>query len=411
MKIYRNITFKILVNKIYRIIFESKYFICYKAKTFRLNDATTHTVKRVVFFCQFYEEWNSLRSVFEKYQQNTDVDAWIVAIPKQEGGYFKSVNEAYDKLKLVYADRVINGYKNGKWFNLKGLHPDAVFYYSPYNHQLPKQYQINHVYKYSKTCYIPYGYELLDYHGTQLFDGGFYAYLDKLFVCHKESLTFYKEKYEEGHFSNKHYIYDVGCPRFDIIQKEEGKNKGHQFTIMWLPRWTVDKETKESHFLKYVQNFLTFADRHPKIDFVLRPHPLMFSAFINAGFMSENEVKTLRHTIKKMKNCVLDEGTDYLEKLRDADVILSDFSSMLAEMLMLNKPVIYMDDDSGLYNIAKQICACFYSETEWLQIEARIQKILNGQDEKQEERLRLAKELKYKHEGLVAEEIEKIMAE
>ena len=77
----------------------------------------------------------------------------------------------------------------------------------------------------------------------------------------------------------------------------------------------------------------------------------------------------------------------------DDTACLADFSSMLAEIFMLDKPVIYMDNDSGLYQIAKQICCSFYKETDWEHIETRIEKIMNGIDEKKEERWEIANQL------------------
>ena len=407
---YRKITLKKILNKVCNRISRSKIWLCYQAKIFRKKGGVCPvTINRIVFLCQYFVEWNSLRSVFEEYKCKQNVDVWIISLPKQEKGYYKKYNDSYEKLKMLYGESVIDGYKNGIWFDLKKLRPDVVFYFSPYNGQLPKEYQISTVHKFAKTCYIPYGYEMLDYHGTHLFDPCFYAYLDALFVCHSESQSFYEDMYKKWHFSSKHYIFDAGCPRFDILCNVQRMTKDGKFTILWIPRWTVNDKTKGSHFLQYAEPFFGYVTRHPELNFVLRPHPLMFSAFVNEGLLTLEEVDSLKRAIDNMKNCFLDENTDYLEAITNCDLVLADFSSMLAEIFMLDKPVIYMDNDSGLYQIAKQICCSFYKETDWEHIETRIEKIMNGIDEKKEERWEIANQLNLSRDGSIAKEIVRII--
>lgn len=57
------------------------------------------------------------------------------------------------------------------------------------------------------------------------------------------------------------------------------------------------------------------AQAFPKVEFVVRPHPLMFDNFIHTGEMTESEVENFKSTCRSAPNIRLDQSGEYVEKL------------------------------------------------------------------------------------------------
>ena len=67
-------------------------------------------------------------------------------------------------------------------FLLKNINPDYVFYERPYSSYLPMEYKISTVSKYAKTCYLPYGYEMMNYIFDTSLNVDFFRYLHIFFA-------------------------------------------------------------------------------------------------------------------------------------------------------------------------------------------------------------------------------------
>ena len=122
--------------------------------------------------------------------------------------------------------------------------------------------------------------------------------------------------------------------------------------------------------------------------------------------MSKIDVANLRHRIDLMKNVSFDDCENYLISGRNADLIISDFSSMLIEFLLLDKPIIYCGKSDNFDIVGKKMDEGFYHLNKSHDICKMIVDYLNNGDTIKQKREQIIGELSTRNE----EEIGNIIA-
>lgn len=338
---------------------------------------------KVVFICWMTEMWSSLRTVYEELQKNPGFDVYILAQPHTTDiKYMKDQNPAYEFLSGLYGKkRVINAFEKKSWFDLKAFNPDYVFYSYPYEIYYYEGYMSCEVRKFAKVCLIQYAYNFeTDATFCASHNFTFLKNVSIHFVA-DNTIKHALEKVLKNKKSNYPKIINFGYPRFDLLESIK-KIKGKK-TVLWTPRWTSPdrKLNKQSHFLSYYKKLLEFASMHSDINFIIRPHPLMFGNFLQKGVMTETEINDFKTQCKKMKNVELDESADYIPSISKASVIISDFTGLLAEYFIIGKPIIYCDGNRGFSREALILDSSLYHEDSWEKIEERLNKLLSGKDD------------------------------
>ncbi|MCM1180023.1 MAG: CDP-glycerol glycerophosphotransferase family protein [Clostridium sp.] len=286
-------------------------------------------------------------------------------------------NDAFDFFSRSGID-VINSYdeKNMTWVDLQSLRPDYVIYSRPYNNQYPKEYQSLEVCKYAKVCYVPYAFSQTS--GTLFettFNTQFLSTVYITFVPSQIRLEDCRKKFVIQYwFKTNHFVY-CGFPRFDLLVQKESSNQkyaGNRKTIAWLPRWIVGDgvENKKSNFFKYCDAFIHYMDEHMENQLIIRPHPLMFESIIENGIMKEEEVEQLKARLLSHANIVIDADNDYLPTLRQADILVADFTSLLIEYFVTGKPIIYCDTADGFNADAQLMDSTLYHAENWTELES-----------------------------------------
>ena len=110
---------------------------------------------------------------------------------------------------------------------------------------------------------------------------------------------------------------------------------------MWAPRWTSDPRLGGTNYFVYKDLLLDYAEEHKDIDFLLRPHPLMFDHFIQTKEMTPKKVADYRARVEGMSNVSFDREPEYGATFWKTDVLIGDMSGILPEYLMTGKPLIY----------------------------------------------------------------------
>ena len=363
---------------------------------------------RVVFVLEYSEIWNSSKTVYEAINRMQNTEVWIYTLPKYPN--IKD-NPAFEFARKKNRN-VIDGYDkiNKKWIDLQQLHPDYVFYTRPYAKEYPEQLRPAVVSRYTRICYIPYGYEFVKgYHLEIEYNMNFFPYCYMTF-CDGDSSYEYCKKLARNETLRK--IYNIGYPRFDVVNRlktSENAQGKEKFTILWTPRWSVESLANDgTSFFEFINPFLNFFEmpRNKNLFLVIRPHPLMFENFLNLGVVSKIDVANLRHRIDLMKNVSFDDCENYLISGHNADLIISDFSSMLIEFLLLDKPIIYCGKSDNFDVVGKKMDEGFYHLNKSHDICKMIVDYLNNGDTIKQKREQIIGELSTRNE----EEIGNIIA-
>ncbi len=373
----------------------------------RSVNARKSQTKTIVFLINFPESWNSVKSVYEEAVAQNDLNVFIVAVPRkvEEGQYEKSEigsmqNAAYEFFCENGIDSIKANLENNEWFDLKELNPDYVIYTRPYNEFYPEPYQSANTCIFAKCIYIPYAYGMLGSDALfTVLPENFIFTTRKVYFANESRMLESKMKIPRyGRLARDRFVHE-GFPRFDLYASSVNCLKGEsnkKFTIAWMPRWTTDNlnsKQKASHFLAYYDEFLKYAERQQNIEIIIRPHPNMFPTYLSNGVMTEEEINNFYSRCEAAGNVRIDTCTNYMNTLLEADVLVADYTSLIAEFFITGKPIIFCDSLDGLNEEGLMICGAAYFAEEFCEIEKHINNLMNGNDEKLSVRKGLIDEL------------------
>ena len=111
-----------------------------------------------------------------------------LAIPENIKNF--PTNEDYNFWYSKFGSITINAIINNKWYDLKKEKPDCVFIQRPYENYLPQEYHITSLKQYSKICYIPYAFELINLRNIAMPDF-FVKSIDMFFCTQSEKYKYY----------------------------------------------------------------------------------------------------------------------------------------------------------------------------------------------------------------------------
>ncbi|SFC62292.1 CDP-glycerol glycerophosphotransferase family protein [Butyrivibrio sp. YAB3001] len=356
--------------------------------------------KKIVFLVVFPEAWNSLKSIYSDAMRRTDVDVYLVAAPRDISKYAEDIdirtmqNDAYDFF-VESGIEAIKANSEKDWFDIKNLNPDYVIYTRPYIPYYPEEYRSYNVCAYAKVIYIPYAYSMLS-DGLTVLPEDFILSTHKVYLAN-ESRKYECEQYYPRYIreNNKRFEY-LGFPRFDLLIDDKKADDNAKFTMAWLPRWTTGegyKNNKGTHFLTYYKEFLEYAQKHDDVNLIIRPHPSMFTNFVEKGIMTEDEVNNFKLECQKCGNVFIDQKKDYFDTIKAADALVADYTSLIAEYFMTGKPIVYCDTADGLNPEGNTICSNLYRADSFDEIITQMEKIKNGSDDEKNHREKLIKEL------------------
>lgn len=97
-----------------------------------------------------------------------------------------------------------------------------------------------------------------------------------------------------------------------------------------------------SNFMEYHEYFLQLPHMFPEVDFVFRPHPLLFINLHNFSIWTDEQIENYKTRINEIPNMYLDESGFYLDTFINSDALIHDCGSFIGEYLFTENPCCYM---------------------------------------------------------------------
>lgn len=321
----------------------------------------------IVFIQTFPSGWNSVKPIFDKLILNEKFIVKVLVVPSNRDIYDKKkidfiYNQYFKKIDNKYLIKSFDNQTN-EWFNLKDLRPTYVFYNRPYDQELVnKNYRSNIVSSYSKICFLHYGYSLSNDYSNYWRNGSFIYNTSIIFAENLSKYIEYNNALRLQLFFNLTKIYNFGYPRFELLNKSTKTNYlNKNFTILWTPRWSFnDNSIDKSSFLMYNNMFYDFFKKNVNINFICRPHPLMFQSLLKSNILSKEELDKYILNISKSLNMSIDDDIDYINTIEKADLIITDYTAMIADFYHSGKQIIYLGRDNHFNNEAKEMSSSFH---------------------------------------------------
>ena len=333
---------------------------------------------KVAFLVFEPETWEQQECVYKELVKNSAFKVDVIVIPNFDRNF--KVEKIYGSEKDFFIKRcgkIILAYdENGNLYDLKKAGYDYIFYEDQYNAHYPKEYNTYMVCRYSRICCIPYGFTqgetfLRGY--TKDFFRGVYCVFAPCEYAKNYLVKLFSKGYKKGY---RHYEM-LGYPILDkyfSLKDVPTKDK-----ILWTPRWSYDKNVGGSHFLEFKDGFKNLKHEITNTEIVFRPHPMMFTEFTQKGYMSESEIKSYLTEIKK-NGIIKSENASVYDDFKDAEILITDFSSIILFFFLSGRPIIYSPLDTKFNEDYALIINASYTANTWEEVELHLKEIKSGND-------------------------------
>ncbi len=301
---------------------------------------------KIGFYVIYDSSWGA-RPLFEYLLNNNFFDVKLVLCPDTSRGnenQNKLLNDSYIRLKALYGENnVINSYDNKcRKFKDYIKQFDIISFENPYDSMTFKYYKINYAIKHNKlTFFNSYAYQgKLKYDIEVLIKSDEYSLFWKLFVDNPVTVEQSKEFQK---IKGANVVLSGYCKMDKFIINNENHNK--RKTIMIAPHHTVQTNIGNLHisnFLSYSDFFLELPALYPNIDFIFRPHPLLYYTLCKKEVWGPEKTNLYFDRISSFKNVTYSYDGEYFSDFNKSDALIDDCGSFLAEYFYTNKPQCYL---------------------------------------------------------------------
>ena len=303
--------------------------------------------------------------------------------------------EFFDRLGDRHVRTVFT--KPRRFVDLRTLNPDIVIYNEQWR-PCKRQHPVT-VSRFALTFFIPYYVPVFGnmfIHCEQPVEQLSYVY----FTQNSEWERLFAP-YFSPWFSTAKFV-SLGHPALDAFTSKDGRVKT-KFTVIFAPHFAIpakgkpdcDWQITQSTFDWSGKMMLEYAKRHPEIDWVFKPHPLLKEKIALTGFMSQQEMDAYYEEWAKI-GTVCCSG-DYQGLFMDSSLMLTDSGSFLVEYAATGNPLIHLwcsENSVVIPRPTQLLMDTFYRVSTPEGLEDILKLVVEArQDPKREERLRVVKEL------------------
>ena len=333
---------------------------------------------RVAFILQAHITADKIFPVYEAMKRREDMEPFLI-LHSDENYRYKESSWAYFRQRYPQ-DKI---YDSNSLFDLKILKPDYVFLLNPYEERRPfPSFRVNDLMKFTKVCMITYGANLSYNVVNRLFDDykDFWRNVYFVFASSETSKVVMTEK-----FPNLQRIEFLGYPALKTYYKLENESSTVK-RIMWAPRWVTSAKNAEriggSHFLKYKENFISLRKKYgDKIELVFRPHTNLFYSLLQNKIMTKDKINEYRKRLKDNRIVHNFTAEDMDKSIRDVDIFIADYSSILIEFFLTGRPIIYCEfKNAAPFPEYAEMFAAMYIARSWKDVERHLDNLMTGND-------------------------------
>jgi len=253
--------------------------------------------------------------------------------PHQEKTYLKAREYFTD---LYGADAVLDGWDmQADCFIDQTERFDVIYFADPYDAMAPWVHSI----RYASTrnvlpVYVNYGYDVGYYTMYSRMKG---AELNLVWKYFTETVYSLEDCRKLQIVQGKNVVL-TGYAKMDALAGFPPKKEGKRKKILVTSHHSVNMaELPLSNFRTYYKLLLILPKMFPEIDFVFRPHPLMFIRLVNEKVWTREQVDSYLKDLA-LAGIEYSDGGEYLHLFAECDAIINDCGSFTMEWLFTGKP-------------------------------------------------------------------------
>ncbi len=342
-------------------------------------------------------------SLYREMEKDPRFEPFIVVIPDKLRHLETPTDETYDiyqSYKTQYQS-VYLGYDFGrrKPIDFTGQ-MDILFFTIPYGGMhYPEHFIWHALSRRILTCFQNYGYFTTKWGRTQIAATSFYNCCWRVFA---DSVDSFRDLQLHQPFHAKNAIITGYC-KMDDFSKYEQTIPNKRKTILVSPHHTVWDFSGIclSNFLRYADFLVELPAKYPQLDFIFRPHPLLFYNLVYGKHLwTEQQRNEYLEKMTSYPNVTFDENVSFFESFARSDACIHDCGSFTGEYLYTEKPCCYMLRDEAeikdqFLPVGEKCLTAYYKAFCEADIEHFIQSVvLKNEDPLEKERKFIAKEIK-----------------
>lgn len=351
----------------------------------------------VLFFIQYTPSWGKMRLLYQSLLKDDRFKVYLFCMPES----WDSGNETYQYFKERGYDAINARQEDGSWFDLKTLKPDYIMTTRPYDYTEPIEYYSQNLCKIAKICNFSYGINIDENIAKWVYTQPFYRHTYMYFVEMEFLEEVYKKYQKLGTKLNLCHVKHLGMIALDDFMSQRNDEsiswkfaKGNM-RIMWTPRWNTDKTLGGSNFFTFKDFWIDYCKEHREVDLLIRPHPLMFSHFEQTGELTKEAALDYKKLISESENIALDEEKEYAANFWNTDVLVTDYSSIVPEFFLTEKPLIFCKKNMELplLDNMKDILKASYVVETAEELYDCLEELRQGKDTKKDIRIEMKQKL------------------
>ncbi len=351
--------------------------------------------------------WDVFSSIYTAFANDPHFNAVAIVSPRVD----ISMSVSYEEMLHFFKDRNINylpGYspENDRWLDLTALTPHLIFYTVGSGAYWP-EHKIEYMSAITRTCYLPYGFLLVDKESFQ-YNATFHKAAWRIFC----ETSFHQQKYQKYHRNKPNKIVLSGYPKFDYYQQNPSTSCANFISpwkkatpttrkkIIWAPHWTVADISPItcSNFETYYNEFLQYIKKSQNIQWLFKPHPNLMWACEHKDILTKNEFMDYLEQWQNLPNGQVYQLAHYFDYFMTSDALILDSISFIAEYLPTKKPILFLEKPGRpTFNaVAEKLLDTFYKAFCFQDIIDFVEQVvINGKDLLYEKRIQCLKDYFY----------------
>lgn len=355
------VPFRILIKKYNQKTVQLEALSVQKHYREVINKVRKSGRKRLKFAAYvIYDSTYGVDGIFSLMLENPEKwECKVVIIPDILRGE-KHLKESYIRTKDFFLnkygeDYVIDGYDitTGEFFDLSENY-DIIYFANPYDSMVHEFHSIKYASRKDVLpIYVSYGFDI----GSKTtYSRLINPELNLVWKCFTDT-TYSRDDYKKYQLLKGKNVVLAGYAKMDELKNYSLKEKRRK-KVLITPHHTVTMSILPlSNFMEYYSLILDLPILFPDIDFVFRPHPLLFTTLITQGIWNEDQVKDYLNEINR-KGIEYSVGGEYLNLFAECDAIINDCGSFAVEWLYTGKPGCFVYskrlDDSFLTTLMQR---------------------------------------------------------
>lgn len=376
------------------------------------------TKLKIAFFPYKISMWDSLESIWEAASRDERCECQLVPIPyytKNEAGEVEAEHYEGDRFPASALDY--------RTYFPEQEKPDIMYIHNPYDQYNkvtmvdPRFFSTELKKAGGLLVYVPYYMAgcAVKYESMLNSCGNMGAVYSDYIIVQCEEL---KNAFEFCGFP-AHRLLVLGSPKVDAVYKIEKKT--YDVTLKWqdviqnrkviLLNTSISTCIQGNAWLEYIREFIEPILQDDRLALIWRPHPLLLDT-IRVMQKESTQYKTLLARIANAPNAVIDDSDTAEAAIKVSDAMISDYSSMVMQYTFTGKPSYLLTGKSEARKF-HVFCDYFsnYFREDGCSLNDFLTMVLEGTDERRDERLYYVRESVVNADGSCGENVHRILCE